>query len=262
MCFEECKAHFSRFRPRSPLVRISAMRPILSAAVAVLALASVRPAAAVTFYDGTVDASPTAHGLLYGSFPFQSFYSASGGMTSLNTSSSDSIYAGFGEATIPLDRTTGYDVRFDVRIDASSGNATRAGFSVIAIGNDLKGVEIAFKPNSIFAQNQTFTAAAESASFDTTSFTRYDLSIVGNVYTLTANNSTTVLTGPLKDYSGYPITPPLPNPYVTANSLFFGDDSTSAGGTTAIRYLGLTVPEPATLSALGAVAVIARRRRV
>ena len=59
-------------------------------------------------------------------------------------------------------------------------------------------------------------------TYDTTAATnRYELSIFGQQYTLTANG-TSVLTGPVRNYSSFGF------PYTTANFIFLGDDTSSA----------------------------------
>jgi hypothetical protein len=58
---------------------------------------------------------------------------------------------------------------------------------------------------------------------------------MGDGYTLAANGST-VLSGPLRDYTLAP-PPPLPiNPYTTANLIFLGDDISSAQARITLRY--------------------------
>ncbi|MFN0163253.1 MAG: hypothetical protein ACKVQQ_18660, partial [Burkholderiales bacterium] len=54
-----------------------------------------------------------------------------------------------------LDRNAGFTLSLGFRIleESHSGNPNRAGFSVILVGQDLKGVEIGFQNDRIFAQN-------------------------------------------------------------------------------------------------------------
>lgn len=211
-------------------------------------------------YDGSLGTSPVDQGLPYASIPFQNYYSTAGGMTTLDTSADNAIYAGFvTQSAQPLDRAAGYTVRFDVRVASSDfANASRAGFSVIALSSDGKGIELGFHSNTIFAQGDSpLFVRAEEAVFDTAAaMTRYDLEVLGDTYTLKANGVSR-LTGALRDYSAFagPI-----DPYETPNFLFFGDDTTSARGRTEISYIATVVPEPAALSGLCLFGSVRRRR--
>jgi hypothetical protein len=217
-------------------------------------------ATAAVLYDGALGTSPVDQGLPYASVPFVNYYATAGGITTLDTSADNTIYAGFvTQSADALDRTAGYTVRFDIRVASGEfASASRAGFSVIALSSDGKGIELGFHPNAIFAQGDSpLFVRAEEAAFDTTAaMTRYDLEILGDTYTLKADGVTT-LTGALRDYSAFTGTI---DPYETPNFLFFGDDTTSARGRTEIRYLATIVPEPVSI-ALAGLALLVRRRR-
>ncbi len=109
-------------------------------------------------------------------------------------------------------------------------NANRAGFSVILLAEDLQGIELAFWPDRIWAQADVplFTHAEEVVYDTTNGLIVYDLTIVTDTYRLAANG-TTVLTGPVRDYTAWE--PPIagaPDPYETPNLIFLGDDTGSA----------------------------------
>lgn len=218
-------------------------------------------ASAGILYDGALGTSPVDQGLPYASLPATPFFTTAGNLTTLDTSADNAIYAGFGTTSAePLDRTTGYTVRFDVRIASSDFiSASRAGFSVIALSSDARGIEIGFHADSIFAQNDSpLFVRAEEVAFDTTAaLTRYDLEVLGDTYTLKADGIAR-LTGTLRDYSAFV---GLLDPYETPNFLFFGDDTTSARGKTEIAYIATIVPEPMSLSIVSGVALFMRRRR-
>jgi hypothetical protein len=242
------------------------MRPVFAhiATLSVALLAS-SAAQAVALYDGALGTEPTAQGLTFFAFPAGSYTSTAAGATTLDTSSSLAISGGYTNGSpLTLDRAAGYTVRVDAKILSSvASNPDRAGFSIIALSTDKIGIEIGFHGNEVFSQQggtapNLFTRG-QAASFDTTAAVkRYDLTIAGSTYTLRADG-TPILTGPLQDYTAFA---GFPDVYETPNFLFLGDDSTSAGGSTQFSYVGVTVPEPATLGLMaGAVALIARRRQ-
>lgn len=237
------------------------MRPWVIAASILLTASAARSA---VLYDGALGTTPVEQGLSYASIPTTPF-TTSGGITTLDTASTgnNAIYAGFVTASpTPLNRTSGFTIRFDIRVvNSAFASSSRAGFSVIALASDKKGIEIGFHADEIFAQGDSpMFVRAESTPFDTTAaIRRYDLDIAGDFYMLRADGELK-LTGPVRDYT--PFTGPI-DPYETPNFLFFGDDSTSARGKTEIRYLatyGLPVPEPMSGLILAPLLRLRRRR--
>lgn len=197
----------------------------------------------------------------------------SGGAVILDTSSDPSIYAGYLRLSpVALNSTPpGIRLSFRVRLDDELHvNANRAGFSVIALDTQHRGVELGFWEDRIWAQSidagppATYFVHGEEIAFDTTAgFADYDLTLSGTGYTLKARrgSSEATLTGPLRDYS-----PGKFYPYAVGNFLFFGDDTASASARVAIASISVTpVPEPETyalmLAGLGLVAAAIRRRR-
>lgn len=231
-------------------------------AVSVLALAS--SAHAVVLYDGSLGTSPTSQGLTYNEVALTAgpFYSPAAGGTTLNTTGSNFTSAGFGTDAVPLDRIAGYTLRVDAKVlaETHSGNPDRAGFSLLVLSSDHRGIELGFHTNEIFAQNDSpLFVRAETATFDTTlASRRYEIRVLGNSYTLTADGAT-VLTGPLRDYTAF--VPPfnLADPYEVPNAIFLGDDTTSAQGSTTFSYV--SVPEPTTIATIAGMAIVAIRRR-
>jgi hypothetical protein len=123
-----------------------------------------------------------------------------------------------------------------VKINSQSSNSNnRSGFSVIVVSNRLTnetqpyGIEFGFWQNSIWAQNVGFTRG-ESVAFDTTKTVNdYRLSVKDQRYQLFVNNSSTpILQGTLRQYQFTP-PPGYANPYTTPNTIFLGDNSSSAG---------------------------------
>lgn len=220
-------------------------RAALTAAAALL-LTTATHAQVTTLYDGSLGTSPGAQG--WTEFvPPPATQTVSGGKTTLNTTASNLLQAGYSRTPFTLDRSAGYSVRFDVRLlSESHANNNRAGFDVIVLSSDLQGIELGFWTNEVWAQSGPTFTHAEGAAFDTTAAlgglagtTRYDLQVSGSSYTLFANGSS-LLTGALRDYSSFGA------PYNVPNFLFLGDDTTSANGAAEIAFVAVTVaaPEP------------------
>ncbi|MEH1772880.1 DUF4347 domain-containing protein [Nostoc sp.] len=115
----------------------------------------------------------------------------------------------------------------------NDGKADTAGFSVIAIGNDRKGIQLDFWTNRIWAQedgsqapatnpNLTLFTQAEGVNFTTTNRVNYNLTIQGNSYTLFADNNL-ILNGRLRDYTGFVPPTRVPDIYEKSNLIFLGD---------------------------------------
>jgi Domain of unknown function (DUF4347) len=239
-------------------------------------------------YDGTTGKTPDQTGAAPGGpwFFYQDTKLLTGGTVTktvvTNGSKLDSdngIYAGYTNyspnltnPTAPkldvnpnfpvLDRTQGYTFNFKVQLNSETtrtagankdgeGLDDRAGFSVILLSSDKKGIELGFWSDRIWAQEdgttqkdpsleptnsnpfRTFFTQAEGAAFNTTVATDYNLTIVGDTYTLSSVGGSTILSGKLRDYSAFkpqvlpPVTPP--NPYNLANFVFLGDNTPQAG---------------------------------
>ncbi|MEH1997378.1 MAG: PEP-CTERM sorting domain-containing protein [Nostoc sp.] len=229
-------------------------------------------AGVITLYDGASGVTPNQYNppspwLNFGS-PNGGTQSVSSGLTNLDSSSSNNIYAGYSNYNVAnppvsssvitpttlvnssfpsLDRNADYNLNFTVRINSQVNDGTngsfRAGFSVIALSSDKKGIEIGFRNNDIFTQvNSSFNSISTAeqktgVSSLLSSLTAYNLNISGNNYTLT-NGATTLLSGLLRDYttaSGFGS-----DVYRTSNFLFFGDDTTSARANIDLQSITLT----------------------
>jgi hypothetical protein len=177
----------------------------------------------------------------------------SNGVTILDTTTAGSdTYAGWisNGMTTPgfpiLDRTEGFQVNFTIQIESESHTRNhRAGFSLIVLSEDARGIELAFWQNELWAQGDDLTGGlfrrGEAVSFATTSaLTDYQLTIVGDTYTLTAN-ATPILSGPMRDYSAFE---GFPDPYETPNFLFLGDNTTSAQTRVQLSFVSITGSQP------------------
>ena len=140
-----------------------------------------------------------------------------------------------------LDRVTGFHVNFSIQVEREAHtNNNRAGFNVIILSQDARGVELAFWENEIWIQNDDTTGGlfthGEAVAFNTAGRVNYQLTITGDTYTLNANGAP-ILTGPLRDYSNFE---GFPDPYQTPNFLFIGDNTTSAQSRIRLGYVSVT----------------------
>lgn len=212
--------------------------------------AVAQPNATTTIlYDGSLNTgTPSTQSMLYLAFPTGPYESFDNGVTTLDTTADSNISAGYfgGDDTIILDRMEGYQLHFTVKIDSEShNNDNRAGFSIIALSSDVKGIELGFWQDEVWAQHDDTTGTlfthGEGNAFNTTSgLISYELAIVSDTYTLSAND-TPILTGPLRDYSNFA---GFPDPYETPNLIFLGDDTTSAQALIQLSYVAVTVNTP------------------
>lgn len=191
-----------------------------------------------------------------------SLESFSSGATLYDASALNSLQGGFSRFDQTLNRNVGYDLSFTLKVNAenhTSGN--RAGVSVIALSNDLFGIELGFWEDRVWAQSGPSFTKAEEGLFTTTALTNYNLKIIGNSYALYANGGASpVVTGALRDYSSAGLVYGIPN------FMFFGDDTTSARGAFSTQRitLGAAAPEPTSVWLLGlglATLTIRARRR-
>jgi hypothetical protein len=214
-----------------------------------LMLATPAFAGAYTLFDGGLNSDPASQGWL-ASLPVGAVQTVGGGSVSLDTRSADSVKSGYslmgGMLPMALDSSgNGFRVSFDAQVlTESHANNNRAGFSVIVLDSQHRGVEIGFWSDAFWAQSATFLHA-ETAAFDTgAGLTHYELSLANGGYSLTASRSGSTLatlSGALRDYS-----PSVFLPYGIANFIFLGDDTTSAAGSFSLAQVDLaTLPEPA-----------------
>ena len=266
-----CRARFDSARKTS--MQVKPIIAILTASIAAFASAAGAQTT-VNLYTGSGTQTPQSQGWLnfIPEFGTPSVSSAAGA-TILDTTSSDSIMAGyfnfnstltaFQNASFPtLNPAVGFSVNFNLQINSEShtgaNGANRAGFSVIALGSDDTGIELGFWPDDIWAQSTTPTlfTHGEDATFNTESAAQqYSLTIQGSAYTLSADG-TPILTGPTRNYSSFGL------PYTLPNFLFLGDDTTAAEASETFSSVSVTVPEPVSLAGMGAclMAGLARRR--
>jgi hypothetical protein len=212
-------------------------RLVLKAAALILASRATL-AVAQTLYDGALGTLPSAQ-----RWSFAAIGSATQTLTNnavwLDTSLGKATEAGYARtAPAPLNRTAGFTLRFGAQLFAEAhANTNRAGFSVIALADDKRGIELGFWTNRIFAQaDLPLFVHAEDVLFATdTTLVEYSLSILPTNYILRADG-VPILSGPIRDYTAFN---GFPNPYSTPDFLFFGDDTSSASVSVSLNHVVL-----------------------
>ena len=167
-------------------------------------------------FDGT-NGLPGVQGWFY--FAIGGAQTPTNGAVLLDTSSNNIYQAGYSLNRDRLNRTNGFTLLFTSELIAEGhANNNRAGFSVIVLADDKRGIELAFWTNTIFAQSDSplFTHA-EDTNVLTTTFVDYALTFHATNYVLAANG-TDILSGPVRDYSAFS---GFPDPYSSPNFLFF-----------------------------------------
>jgi len=230
------------------------------------------PLHAATLYDGSLNSgtdTPDDQGWMYVADPIfggMASHSASGGTTTLNTSATNNIHAGYFSRNpfsltgyvhpimdgVIMDRSSGYTLSFGLQILSESHASTdRAGFSVIILGNDLFGIELGFWGDEIWAQSglpqeqSLFTHAEGTTNFNSTSaLIDYNLTITGSEYSLYAD-AQLILSGALRNYSSFSDPILGSHPYDIPNFIFFGDDTSSASATSKLSYIEFNQTSPA-----------------
>ena len=213
----------------------------------------------ITLYDAALGGTPDTQGkLAFRTSPealaTQAFADS---YTILDSMASQIDSAGYfaNPRTLPaLDRIAGYALRFSVQLITEyhadsdkdgDGVGDRAGFSVIVLSSDTKGIELGFWEDQIWAQEHgiaeppvsTLFTHAESAQFDTTGrMIVYTLAVRDDSYEL-SSDGVTILRGQLRDYTTFegPV-----NPYRTPNFIFLGDDTGSARAVIRLAYVAVS----------------------
>jgi hypothetical protein len=173
-----------------------------------------------------------------------------------------------------LNTATGFSLSFNLQVLSESHVTTnRAGFSVIAVGNDpAHAIELAFWNDRVWAYAYDASAPdhfvhGTEALFNTTSTSHtFELQVLNQQFALQADGHT-LFTGALANYTAQGA------PYNVSNFLFFGDNTSRASANVLLGAVSLgaaptsisPVPEPAgvalMLAGLGIVAGAVRRSR-
>ncbi len=245
------------------------MRSILHIAVAAGMLAASNSQAAL-LYDASLGTTPNSQGWAFVANPLfgaQVSQSVNDGVLTLNTRPLISEQAGYfskvpalslahpENPVMDLD-TSPYSISFTMRQVAgsdtpdsdsrASGERNRGGFAVIALSENLTGLELQFQTDGIVAlsdENPAFPVG-ESVAFDTTdALYEYELILSKEGYQLFADEDL-LLQGELRDYSSLsPIESGFP--YTAPSFFFFGDDTGRGEALTELtRFEVSAVPEP------------------
>lgn len=170
-------------------------------------------------------------------------YFASANGTILQTMDPLTDRAGFQRTNLTLDRTLGYTLRFNLRIDQEAiPSNDRAGFSLTALSPDLTGIELAFWGDRVFAQAgaPNYFTHAEEALVDNTIAREYFLVVQGSGYSLSWAGLGSPLTGSLRNYTGYGSLF-----YFIPNLLALSDNTTQASANVWIGNIEFqAIPEP------------------
>ena len=194
-------------------------------------------------YDGGTGTLPEAQGWGYAAVPAQLVStSQTGSATRLVTTAANLANAGYArQMTTPLLRESGFNLALRFKLNGEAhARPDRAGFSVIVLGADRRGIELGFWTDLVFAQaDLPLFVHDEEAAFDFRSgFNDVVVSVRGTNYTLFAAGAPR-LSGPLRDYTAFS---GFPDVYETPNFIFLGDDTTSAGADVEIASVALVTP--------------------
>jgi hypothetical protein len=226
-------------------------RSLVAAALALALLAAPAGATTDVLYDGTLGSTPDTQGWIYASFPLmgaRATRTADGATTILDTTPTMRDLAGYfytrRAPAPPMDRSEGFRLLFSLQIkEERHVSRNRAGFSLIVLSSDLKGVELGFWEDQIWAQSDRplFTRGERSRHFNTSArMVDYALAIRGDSYALSAGGAT-ILIGMLKDYSSFN-TPPFDFVYRQPNFIFLGDNTGSAAARIALTSIKIESP--------------------
>lgn len=215
----------------------------LAQLVVAACLGLAAPARAQVLYDASLGTMPEPQGWTYGELGSEVSRSLSGNSVLLDTSTRVGAQAGWSRLAEPtLDREAGFTLLFTAKLNAEAHtNHHRAGFSVILLGADANGVELAFWTNTVFVQDgppNLFTHAEDTALPARDGYVDYALTIGGADYVLHADG-VPILSGPVRDYTSFG---GLINPYKIPNFIFVGDNTKSASASVNVKRVVLIHP--------------------
>jgi hypothetical protein len=195
-------------------------------------------------YDGRLSAPPGEQGFAFSALGTSTQQQRMTRSTVLNSMTDHADRAGyFTIAESNMSAAQGYRLDFTARLhDEAHQRPERAGFSVIVVGSDGRGIELGFWRDRIWAQDDGTSVGlfqqAEGVAIDTLGATqRYSLAVKGGSYVLSMGQRA-VLTGPLRNYAAFE---GFPDPYEVPNFIFLGDNTTSAGASVEIERVVLRI---------------------
>lgn len=215
----------------------------LVAVVATLGLAAPARATTMLLYDGAVSGQTLDD---QGYFDYTTsgspsaatttFY-ASGGTILRSTTADSAGYYSVPGMLPDLSRTVGYTLTFTARVlSEAHQNNDRAGFTLLLLGDDNRGIELAFWQSEVWAQRDGVNdptagvrwSHGEGALSNTTAgLVTYSVVIKGSTYRVLANGAQ-ILGGPVRRYevTDFEIDQnPARRVYRATNLIFLGDNT-------------------------------------
>lgn len=187
-------------------------------------------ASKTNLYDASLGTHPDGQGWLFVSNLFdesETVRFTENGLHSFNTLADISEQSGYFGINHPgidlLMKEQGLNLIFDLQIiDENSLSVNRGGFSIILLTDDLLGLELVFKKDSIWVYTSDFLIGEVQPVNTASDLSEYSISITEGEYEIFIDGILQ-LNGPLRDYSGFG------PPYNIPNFIFFGDNTSSAG---------------------------------
>lgn len=208
-------------------------------------------------FDASLNTLPSSQSWAFAAFKSSEGPALTNNSVYLDTTSSALAFAGHARnAPAALNRRFGFALQFCLQLQSEIHMSIhRAGFSLIVLDQDHRGIELGFWTNCIFAQTDApLFNQGETINYDTTAeMVDYMLVIGPTNYSLHAGTQP-LLSGPVRDYSAFD---GIPDPYGIPNFLFFGDNTSSAAAAASVRRIILIAPprlaltQPGTLTWTG-----------
>lgn len=199
------------------------------------------PTSAQVLFSGAQNLSPGAQGWAVVAFPATAAISDNGVFSFDGRTGGQANRGGISiTSPTPIRTDPPTALRFSLQVTAEAhANPNRAGVSVICLSDDLRGIELGFWVDRVWAQASSplFVHAEESLLNTTAGLMNYELRFSGEGYELKADGQP-VLTGPLRNYSSFA---GFPNVYALPNFIFVGDNTTSASGAFVLQSVELEV---------------------
>ena len=200
-------------------------------------------------FDASLGTDPEAQGWIFVSNLFDQSKTerfTENGLHSFNTLADISELSGYFGMNHPgigrLMREHGIKMTFDLQvIEEYSFAENRGGFSIILLTDDLYGLELVFKQDSIWAYTSDFIIGEVQPVNTVSDLSVYSISVKDDQYEVFIDGTLT-LSGSLRDYSGFG------TPYNIPNFIFFGDNTSRAGAhihlSKIILETGKYIPQP------------------
>jgi len=192
--------------------------------------------------DGRQGTLPTAQGWSYAALPGLARQNHTGDAVRLVTTATNTEAAGYARVIAPpLDRRAGVNLAFRFRLPVERHTRPdRAGFAVILLDAERRGIELGFWQDQVFAQaDQPLFTRGEEASYPFgAGWVEAVLSLRAAQYTLFVNRAP-LLTGLVRDYTAFK---GFPDVYETANFIFLGDNTMSAAAEVELAAVALVRP--------------------